>query len=234
MTPRSRLTPALSFFVCFACFLGTSAFSSFSLRAADVPPTQPARTEPRTIIFFGDSLTAGYGLEDPATQAYPALIQEKIAAARLSWRVVNAGLSGETTSGGARRIDWILRQRVDVFVLALGGNDGLRGIEPGISRTSLARIMDRVREKNPSAQLVVAGMMMPPSLGADYTREFAAIYPELAKKYSATLLPFLLASVGGDPALNQDDQIHPTSRGHAVVAETVWKVIQPLLLSSTP
>jgi acyl-CoA thioesterase-1 len=209
--------------------VGTAVFSALSLRSADVPSTPPGRAEPRTIIFFGDSLTAGYGLEDPATQAYPALIQEKITAARLPWRVVNAGLSGETTSGGARRIDWILRQRVDVFVLALGGNDGLRGIEPGISRTSLARIMDRVREKNPTAQLVVAGMMMPPSLGADYTREFAAIYPELAKKYSATFLPFLLAGVGGDPALNQDDQIHPTSRGHTVVAETVWKVIQPLL-----
>lgn len=218
MTPRS-LAPALSFFVCFVCFVGTSFLSA---------------AEPRTLVFFGDSLTAGYGLEDPATQAYPALIQEKISAARLPWRVVNAGLSGETTSGGARRIDWILRQPVDVFVLALGGNDGLRGIEPGISRASLARIMDRVREKNPSAQLVVAGMMMPATLGADYTREFAAMYPELAKKYSATLIPFLLAGVGGDSALNQEDQIHPTARGHAVVAETVWKTLQPLLLPPTP
>jgi acyl-CoA thioesterase-1 len=222
MTPRSRLTP-FRLFVYFVCFVGTSVFSSLSLRAA----------EPRTLVFFGDSLTAGYGLEDPAAQAYPALIQEKITAARLPWRVVNAGLSGETTSGGARRIDWILRQPIDVFVLALGGNDGLRGIEPGISRASLARIMDRVREKNPSAQLVVAGMMMPATLGADYTREFAAMYPELAKKYSATLIPFLLAGVGGDSALNQEDQIHPTARGHAVVAETVWKTLQPLLISPT-
>lgn len=222
MTPRSRLTP-FRLFVSFVCFVGTSVFSSLSLRAA----------EPRTLVFFGDSLTAGYGLEDPAAQAYPALIQEKITAARLPWRVVNAGLSGETTSGGARRIDWILRQPIDVFVLALGGNDGLRGIEPGISRASLARIMDRVREKNPSAQLVVAGMMMPATLGADYTREFAAMYPELAKKYSATLIPFLLAGVGGDSALNQEDQIHPTARGHAVVAETVWKTLQPLLISPT-
>ena len=218
MTPRS-LSPVLSLFVCWVCFVGTSAFSGSTLSAAD----------PRTLVFFGDSLTAGYGLEEPATQAYPALIQEKIAAAGLPWRVVNAGLSGETTSGGARRIDWILRQPVDVFVLALGGNDGLRGIEPGISRTGLERIMERVREKNPTARLVVAGMMMPPMLGADYTREFSAMYPELAKKYSATLIPFLLAGVGGDSALNQDDQIHPTARGHAVVAETVWRAIQPLL-----
>lgn len=209
-----RFSALLSLGLLFACFTG-------HLRAAE--------TTPANLVFFGDSLTAGYGLEDPATQAYPALVQEKISAAGLPWRVVNAGLSGETTAGGARRIDWILRQPVDLFVLALGGNDGLRGIEPGISRAALARIMERVREKNPAARLVVAGMMMPPMLGADYTREFSALYPELAKKYSATLIPFLLAGVGGDPALNQDDQIHPTARGHAVVAETVWRAIQPLL-----
>ena len=213
MTPRSRRNP-FRLFVAVGCGLVTALV---------------AAAEPRTLVFFGDSLTAGYGLEDPATQAYPALVQEKISAAGLPWRVVNAGLSGETTAGGARRIDWILRQPVDLFVLALGGNDGLRGIEPGISRAALARIMERVREKNPAARLVVAGMMMPPMLGADYTREFSALYPELAKKYSATLIPFLLAGVGGDPALNQDDQIHPTARGHAVVAETVWRALQPLL-----
>ena len=184
---------------------------------------------PRTIVFFGDSLTAGYGLDDPATEAYPALIQQKIDAARLPWRVVNAGLSGETTSGGARRVEWILRQPVDVFVIALGGNDGLRGIDPAVSRASLQSIIDRVREKNPAAQIVLAGMMMPPTLGADYTRAFAAMYPELARKNSATLLPVLLDGVGGSPSLNQPDQIHPTARGHAVVAETVWKFIQPLL-----
>ena len=184
---------------------------------------------PRTVVFFGDSLTAGYGLDDPATEAYPALIQQKIAAAHLPWRVVNAGLSGETTSGGARRVEWILRQPVDVFVIALGGNDGLRGIDPALSRASLQSIIDRVREKNPAAQLVLAGMMLPPTLGADYTRAFAAMYPELARKNSATLLPFLLDGVAGSPALNQPDQIHPTARGHAVVAETVWKFIQPLL-----
>ena len=214
MTPRPRPLRLLA-----------SAFLAFVLTAF----ARVHSAEPRTLVFFGDSLTAGYGLDDPTAEAYPALIRQKIEAAHLPWRVVNAGLSGETTSGGARRIDWILRQPVDVFVLALGGNDGLRGIEPGISRAGLQRIMDRVREKYPSAQLVVAGLMMPPSLGADYTREFAAMYPALARKNSATLIPFLLAGVGGDPALNQPDQIHPTARGHAMVAETVWKVIQPLL-----
>ncbi len=195
--------------------------SALSLSAADL--------RERVVVFFGDSLTAGYGLDDPASQAYPALIQQKLTAAGLRWRVVNAGLSGETTSGGARRVDWILRQPIDIFVLALGANDGLRGIDVSVSRTNLQRIIDRVREKNPSAQIVLAGMMMPPTLGADYTREFAAIYPALAEKNRATLIPFLLERVGGVAALNQGDQIHPNPAGHAVIAETVWSQLQPLL-----
>ena len=195
--------------------------SALSLSAADL--------RERVVVFFGDSLTAGYGLDDPASQAYPALIQQKLTAAGLRWRVVNAGLSGETTSGGARRVDWILRQPIDIFVLALGANDGLRGIDVSVSRTNLQRIIDRVREKNPSAQIVLAGMMMPPTLGADYTREFAAIYPALAEKNRATLIPFLLERVGGVAALNQGDQIHPNPAGHTVIAETVWSQLQPLL-----
>ncbi len=195
--------------------------SALSLSAADL--------RERVVVFFGDSLTAGYGLDDPASQAYPALIQQKLTAAGLRWRVVNAGLSGETTSGGARRVDWILRQPIDIFLLALGANDGLRGIDVSVSRTNLQRIIDRVREKNPSAQIVLAGMMMPPTLGADYTREFAAIYPALAEKNRATLIPFLLERVGGVAALNQGDQIHPNPAGHAVIAETVWSQLQPLL-----
>jgi acyl-CoA thioesterase-1 len=195
--------------------------SALSLSAADL--------RERVVVFFGDSLTAGYGLDDPASQAYPALIQQKLTAAGLRWRVVNAGLSGETTSGGARRVDWILRQPIDIFVLALGANDGLRGIDVSVSRTNLQRIIDRVREKNPSAQIVLAGMMMPPTLGADYTREFAAIYPALAEKNRATLIPFLLERVGGVAALNQGDQIHPNPAGHAIIADTVWSQLQPLL-----
>ena len=195
--------------------------SALSLSAADL--------RERVVVFFGDSLTAGYGLDDPASQAYPALIQQKLTAAGLRWRVVNAGLSGETTSGGARRVDWILRQPIDIFVLALGANDGLRGIDVSVSRTNLQRIIDRVREKNPSAQIVLAGMMMPPTLGADYTREFAAIYPALAEKNRATLIPFLLEGVGGVAALNQGDQIHPNPAGHAIIADTVWSQLQPLL-----
>lgn len=195
-------------------------------------PLFVSAAEPRTLVFFGDSLTAGYGLDDPGSQAYPALVQKKLTDAGLPWRVVNAGLSGETTSGGARRVDWILRGPVDVFVLALGANDGLRGIDLAVSRSNLQRILDRVREKNPSAQLVVAGMMMPPTLGADYTLEFAALFPALAEKNRVPLIPFLLDRVAGIASLNQTDQIHPNPAGHAIIADTVWSTLQPLLQSS--
>jgi acyl-CoA thioesterase-1 len=143
--------------------------------------------------------------------------------------VVNAGLSGETTSGGLRRVEWVLRQPIDLFVLALGGNDGLRGIEPAVSQRNLQGIIDRVRAKNPATKIVLAGMMMPPSLGADYVRDFGAMYPALAAANHLALVPFLLDGVGGDEDLNQRDGIHPTAAGHAMVAETVWKVLKPLL-----
>jgi len=184
---------------------------------------------PRTIVFFGDSLTAGYGLDDPDEDAYPALIRKKIAAENLSWRVVNAGLSGETTAGGRRRVNWILRQPVDVFVLALGGNDGLRGIEPAVSQENLQAIINSVRAKYPAAKILLAGMQMPPSMGEDYAHAFAAMYPTLADKNQLPLVPFLLEGVGGHADLNQADGIHPTPAGHALVAETVWKKLRPLL-----
>lgn len=200
-------------FAGFVCFAG-QAFAADSAR---------------TIVFFGDSLTAGYGLADPAAEAYPALIQEKIAAAHLDWRVVNAGLSGETTSGGLRRVDWVLRQPVDLFVLALGANDGLRGINPAVSQKNLQQIIDRVRAKYPKAKLVLAGMQMPPAMGADFSRAFRTIFPEVAEKNDATLVPFLLEGVGGRRDLNQSDAIHPNAAGNAIVAETVWRILRPLL-----
>lgn len=183
----------------------------------------------RTVVFFGDSLTAGFGLDDPAREAYPARIQEKIDAAGLNWRVVNAGLSGETTSGGLRRVDWVLRQPVDLFVLALGANDGLRGVEPAYSAANLQAIIDRVRARYPRAQIVLAGMQLPPNMGGDYTRDFAAIFPELAARNRLPLIPFLLEGVGGHPELNQPDGMHPTAAGAARVAENVWPVLRPLL-----
>lgn len=185
--------------------------------------------EPRTLLFFGDSLTAGYGLENPASQAFPALIQDRIDDAGLPWRVVNAGLSGETTAAGLRRVDWILRQPVDIFVLALGANDGLRGIDPAVSRHNLQQIVDRVREKNPDVKIVLAGMQMPAGMGPDFSREFKRLFSEVAEKNDATLIPFLLEGVGGRVDLNQPDRIHPTAKGHEIIAENVWSVLRPLL-----
>ena len=199
-------------FVYFVCFVVTSC-------AAEV----------KTILFFGDSLTAGYGLEDQSVQAFPALIQKKLDDAGLLWRAVNAGLSGETSAGGLRRVDWILRQRVEVFVLELGGNDGLRGLPPETTRANLQAIIDRVRAKYPAAKIVLVGIAAPPNMGADFTRAFAVIFPELAEKNGVALIPFLLEGVGGRPELNQPDGIHPNVHGHAIVAETVWKVLKPLL-----
>jgi acyl-CoA thioesterase-1 len=204
------------------------------LRAADsANPSAPAASAPnppsvKTILFFGDSLTAGYGLDDP-TLAFPGRIQEKITAEKLPWRVINAGLSGETTAGGLRRLDWIMRQPVHIFVLELGGNDGLRGLPPDVARANLQSIIDKVRAKNPATRIVIAGMEMPTSMGNDYTTAFRAIYPDLAKKNDATLIPFLLEGIGGDPKLNLPDGVHPTAEGHTIVANTVWKVIRPLL-----
>ncbi len=184
--------------------------------------------EPKTVVFFGDSLTAGLGLESP-DESFPALIQERLKATGQPWRVDNAGLSGETTAGGLRRLDWILKQPVDIFVLELGGNDGLRGISPESSRANLQAMITRIRERYPDVKLVLAGMQMPANMGPDYTRQFAAMYPDLARENHLALIPFLLEGVGGMPRLNQADGIHPNAAGHTKVAETVWTVIKELL-----
>ena len=182
---------------------------------------------PRTIVFFGDSLTAGFGL-DPA-QAYPALIQARVREAGLDYEVVNAGISGDTTSGGVARLDWVLRRPVDVFVLALGANDGLRGISPAETRRNLETILARVHARYPQAKLMVAGMQLPPNMGSAYTDEFRAVFPEVARAAGASLVPFLLEGVAARPELNQPDMIHPTPAGQQIVADNVWGVLKPLL-----
>jgi acyl-CoA thioesterase-1 len=189
--------------------------------------TPSAATNRKTVVVLGDSLAAGYGL-DPS-EAYPSLLQSNIDRAGLNFTVINAGVSGDTTAGGLRRIEWILKRPVDVLVLELGGNDGLRGIAPGETRTNLQGIIDRTRQKNPDAQIVIAGMMIPPNMGAEYFDAFQKIFPDLAKANHAALIPFLLEGVGGHPELNQPDQIHPTAEGAKIVAENVWKVLSPLL-----
>lgn len=185
------------------------------------------RTDEKVIVFFGNSLTAGYGLEEG--QDFPALIQERLDSLGMNYAVVNAGLSGETTAGGVNRIDWILRQPMDVFVLELGANDMLRGHDLSSTRANLKMIMDKVLAKNPKIQLVLAGMKAPPNLGEDYTTEFAQIYRDLSKEYNAALIPFLLDKVAGQPTLNLKDGIHPNALGQHVVRDNVWAVLQPLL-----
>ncbi|KPQ00877.1 MAG: GDSL family lipase [Bacteroidetes bacterium HLUCCA01] len=186
-----------------------------------------AQSEAKTILFLGDSLTAGYGIDE--NQAYPSLIRERIAGENLDWNVVNAGLSGETSSGGLRRINWLLRSPVDVLVLALGANDGLRGVDLTLTRQNLQAIIDRVREKNPDVQIILAGMQVPPNLGQDYTEAFRNLFPQLAEQNDAVLIPFLLEDVAGIPELNLPDGIHPTPEGHQIMAETVWTYLQPVL-----
>jgi acyl-CoA thioesterase I len=192
-------------------------------------PAAPAKT----ILCFGDSLTAGYGLDDPAAESYPALIGTKLKSATLPWKVVNAGLSGETTSAGLRRIDWVLRQPVDIFVLALGGNDGLRGIGAALTKTNLEAIVVKVRAKNPKAVIVLAGMKMPPSMGT-YAADFEAVFANIAAADRTLVsIPFLLEGVGGMPAMNQPDAIHPNVEGHRKVADHVWKTLEPLVRNGT-
>jgi acyl-CoA thioesterase-1 len=184
----------------------------------------------KTIVFFGNSLTAGYGINP--SEAFPALVQNKIDSLHLPYKVVNAGVSGETTSGGNSRIDWILRQPLDVFVLELGANDGLRGIPVSETKKNLQSIIDRVIAKNPSAKLVLAGMQIPPNMGLKYSTEFRNIYPELATKNGIALIPFILEGVGGEARLNQQDGIHPTAEGHRIIAENIWNELEQVLTSA--
>ena len=184
------------------------------------------------MVVLGDSLAAGYGVE-PA-EAYPALLQEKINAAGLNYMVVNAGVSGDTSADGLNRIDWLLRRPMDVLILELGGNDGLRGIPPLTTATNLQTIVDRVKQKYPGAQIVITGMQMPPNMGEAYITAFRNIFPALAKNNHAALVPFLLEGVGGKPELNQPDHIHPTAAGHRIVAENVWKVLKSILMAPAP
>jgi acyl-CoA thioesterase-1 len=180
--------------------------------------------------MVGTSLTAGLGL-DP-DDAWPALIQAKIDSARLPYRVVNAGLSGETSAGALRRIDWLMRGPVDVFVLETGANDGLRGLDPDTLRANLVAILAKVHVARPSARLALIQMEAPPNLGPAYTKEFHEVYPEAARESGATLLPFLLDSVAGHPGLNQADGMHPNVAGSRIAASTEWRALLPILANS--
>lgn len=181
----------------------------------------------KVILFFGDSLTAGYGIE--LEEAFPALVQDRLDSLGLGYTVINSGLSGETTSGGLNRLSWVLNQEVDVFVLELGANDGLRGIPLDETRNNLQTMIDLVREKNANTQIVLAGMQIPPNMGPEYTTEFRKIFPELAQSNQIPLIPFLLEGVAGIPELNLEDGIHPSPEGHEIVSENVWDVLEGIV-----
>lgn len=186
-----------------------------------------AQDSSKRILFFGDSITAGSGIAKE--KAFPALIQQKIDSLEWDYKAVNAGLSGETSAGGLRRVDWMLRQPVSVFVLELGGNDGLRGIDLDATKKNLQKIIDKVEAKYPKARMIIAGMQVPPNLGPEYTKKFKEMYPELAKANDAKLIPFLLEDVARDSELMQADGIHPTAQGHQIVAKTIWDTLKPVL-----
>jgi len=185
------------------------------------------KKERKTVLFLGDSLTAGYGLDE--ARAFPALVQAKIDSLAWAFDVINGGLSGETSAGGLRRVSWLLRREIDVMVLELGGNDGLRGIPVAEMQKNLQGIIDKAREKYSDIQIVLVGIEAPPNLGEEYTTAFRGVFPALAEKNNVFLLPFLLEGVGGNPELNLTDRIHPNAEGHQIVAETVWRVLKPVL-----
>ena len=202
----------------------------------DVPRDEAATPAPEqeaapTVLFLGTSLTAGYGVSPE--QAFPALIQEKIDNAGLAFRVINAGVSGETSAGALRRLDWLLQQPFDVLVLETGANDMLRGADLDSTRANIRGIIDRVRRERPNAEIVLAGMMGPPNLGRGYVEEFRSIFPDLAEENELPLIPFLLEDVGGVTELNLADGMHPNAAGQRRVAKNVWEVLHPVLEQRT-
>lgn len=183
--------------------------------------------EKQTIVFFGDSITAGYGIA--SENAFPALINKKIEEQGLNYTAMNAGLSGETSMGGLNRIDWVMRSKPAILMLELGGNDGLRGLSLEETEKNLKVIIDKVRAASPDTKIILAGMQIPPNLGQEYTEQFRNLYPKVAKEKEVKFIPFLLEGVGGDKSLNLSDGIHPNEEGHKIVAETVWDVLEPML-----
>lgn len=195
----------------------------------ETKPTEAStENERKNILCFGNSLTAGYGIDDES-KIWPTLLQERIDSLGLKYNVINAGLSGETTAGGAGRIDWVLSQKVDIFFLELGANDMLRGLDVNSTKVNLKKILDNVHAKYPGIPIILAGMMAPPNMGEDYEKEFNAIFPKLSKEYNAKLIPFFLQDVAGIPDLNLNDGKHPNEKGQKVVLENVWKALASLL-----
>lgn len=222
---RTLLRFSYLFFIFFASCgnIATKKTDAGEKEENSIESKMEAKSESEVILFFGNSLTAGMGL-DP-NEAFPALIQEKVDSLQLAYKVVNAGLSGETTASGKNRLDWVLNSEIAVFVLELGANDGLRGIPLEETRSNLQEIIHMVQQKTPMTTIILAGMQIPPNMGQDYTAEFKNIFPDLAKKNNIGLIPFLLEDVAGNPELNQPDGIHPTAEGQKIIANNIWPII---------
>lgn len=223
----SRALPAAAGLAAATAACPAAENGSDSIRAGAPAGSVTVAGETPTVLFLGTSLTAGYGLAPD--EAYPALIRAKLDSAGLDYRVVNAGVSGATSAEGLSRIDWLLRQRVDVLVLELGANDGLRGRGVDQMRENLQAIIDRTKAAYPDAAVVIAGMEAPPNLGRRYTDEFRRVFREIAEANDAALIPFLLEGVAADASLNQVDGIHPTAAGQRIVADNVWVVLERVL-----
>jgi acyl-CoA thioesterase-1 len=225
------LFPALLmlFFIMAGCGNENANTAAEEKTSTEKPNTEEVtkKKEEKVILFFGNSLTAGLGLKEEETFTY--IIDQRLDSLGVPYTVVNAGLSGETSAGGLGRIEWVLQQPIDIFVLELGANDALRGIDLQSTRENLSGILDNVKEQYPEADLIVAGMLAPPNMGPEYTEEFKSIFPALAKEYNAGLIPFLLDGVAGDPAMNQEDGIHPNAKGEKVVVENIWPVLEEYL-----
>ena len=226
---KLQLFYALLFFIFFASCGETTKKEEINGVEEVVQDQDQKSDESGVILFFGTSLTAGMGL-DP-NDAYPAVIHKKLDSLDLPYQVVNAGLSGETTASGRNRIGWVLNQEVDIFVLELGANDGLRGIPMDETRKNLQAIIDTVRSKNSETKIILAGMQIPPNMGQEYTTEFRNIFPDLAEKNKLYFISFLLEDVAGIPELNQQDGIHPTAEGQKILADNVWEVLEQLVSS---
>ena len=200
---------------------------SMDVTGAEDQSLAPGQTGPYRVVFLGDSITAGFGVDEE--DAFPNLVRQRIEERGLPFQVIDAGISGDTSAGGLSRIGWLLRNRVDVLVLELGGNDALRGIDLTTTRVNLSGIVSATLERYPNCRIIVAGMMVPPNLGHEYTETFRLMYPSIAAEYDASLIPFVLEGVGGVPEMMQSDGIHPNAAGHARTAETVWKYLEPVL-----
>jgi acyl-CoA thioesterase-1 len=224
---RTRVTVIAAALVLGACSGGDAPPRKAVVAQGSERAREPVASQP-TILFVGTSLTAGYGLDDP-DDAYPALIARRLDSLGENYRVVNAGVSGETSAGALRRMDWLMRGRVDVFVLETGANVGLRGLSVDSMRANIQAIFDAVRAAHPDARLVLVGMEAPPNLGERYTSAFRAVFPELARRNGAALVPFLLDGVAGVDSLNQGDGMHPNAAGERIVAENVWRVLRGVL-----